>query len=284
MTIQTVKLSSPKYPALLREIHSPPKQLFYLGTLPEDNPCVAIVGSRKFTPYGREVTQRLAGELAACGITIVNGLAMGIDAIAQQAALDAGGKTVAIMGGGLNQISPTTNRNLAVRILAQGGAIISEYAVGMPTLKQNFVARNRIVAGLSLAAIVTEAAAQSGTLITANFALEQNRLVMAVPGNVTQASSAGANNLIKAGGIAVTEARDVLMALDMEVPELKAKIAKPASEEEAIILELLGSGVNDTEELIEQSKFETSQFNHVISLMEISGKVRCLGGSKWIST
>lgn len=283
MKIKTTNRGSKVYPALLSEIANPPQKLYYLGNLPGEHPCVGIVGSRKATAYGKEGTHRLAYDLASCGITIISGLALGIDSIAHQAALEAGGKTIGVLACGLNEIYPASNRDLAKRILAKGGALLSEHPVGTPPLKHHFPARNRIISGLSLAVIITEAAAESGSLITGGFALEQDRLVMAVPGNITSASSAGTNNLLKAGAMAVTEARDVLTALDLEVPELKAKIAKPASKEEAVILELLAEEITDAEELIGKSGWDTAKFNQVITLMEISGKVRNLGAGKWIS-
>ncbi|MBI4100894.1 DNA-protecting protein DprA [Candidatus Microgenomates bacterium] len=283
MKIKQITDRHENYPKLLTEIASPPKKLFYIGKLPADQPCVAIVGSRKATAYGRQVTEQLAGELAACGIIIISGLALGIDAIAHRAAVASGGRSLAVMGCGLDQIYPASNRGLAKQMLAQGGGLISEYEAGTPPLKHHFPARNRIITGLSLAVVITEAAAHSGALITANFALEQNRLVMAVPGNTTSKSSEGANNLLKAGAMAVTEARDVLNALDLEVPELKAKIARPASKEEALILDLLAQEITDSEELIVKSGWDAVKFNQVISLMELSGKVRNLGGGKWIS-
>lgn len=282
MQIKSLRQYHKIYPALLGEIANPPKKFFYLGQLPQGL-CVAIVGSRRATDYGKAVTHRLAGDLASCGITIVSGLALGIDTVAHQAALEAGGKTVAVLANGLDNIYPSSNRGLAKRILARSGGIISEYPSGTPPLKHHFPARNRIITGLSLAVVITEAAAHSGALITAGFALEQNRLVMAVPGSVLAKSSEGANNLLKAGAMAVTEARDVLAALDLEVPELKAKVAKPASKEEAVILGLLAQEISDSEELISRSGFETARFNQVITLMEISGKVRNLGGGKWIT-
>lgn len=283
MKISQLKRNHPSYPALLAEIGTPPQPLYYLGKLPGSTPAVAIVGSRKATAYGRGVTHRLASDLAAAGIVIVSGLALGIDSVAHRAALEAGGRTIAVLACGLDQIYPSTNRNLAKTILAKGGGIISEYPAGTPPLKHHFPARNRLISGLSLATIITEAPAHSGALITANFALEQNRLVMSVPGNITALTSAGTNNLLKAGALAVTEARDVLTALDLEVPALKAKLAQPASKEEAVILKLLSADINDSEELAQQSGFEIIRFNQVISLMEISGKVRALGGGKWIA-
>ncbi len=283
MVIQSVTLKHQLYPKLLAEIPAAPKKLYYVGALPDDSPCVAIVGSRKPTAYGREVTTRLATDLSAAGICIISGLALGVDSLAHLAAVKASGRTIGVLGCGLNQIYPATNRNLAVAMLKQGGGLISEYEPGMPPLKHNFPARNRIITGLALAVIVTEAAARSGALISANFALEQDRLVMAVPGNITSQYSVGTNNLLKAGAIAVTEARDVLVALDLEVANLKAKIVKPDSAEEATILDLLGQDITDSEELIVKSGFDTAKFNQVITLMEISGKVRHLGAGKWIS-
>lgn len=283
MKIKKINQRDQAYPSLLGEISSPPPSIYVLGNLPEDSPCVAIVGSRKFTSYGRAVTERLAGELAGFGITIISGLALGIDGIAHHAAIEADGQTIAVMACGLDQIYPASNRNLARAMLEAGGGLISEYEAGTPPLKHNFPARNRIIAGLSLAVIVTEAPAHSGALITANFGLEQNRLVMAVPGNITSPFSEGANNLLKAGAAPVSSAADVLAALDMAVPTLKAKIAKPASKDEAIILELLATEITEGEEIIAKTGWEAAKFNQVITLMEISGKVRNLGGGKWIS-
>ncbi len=283
MKINSIESKSNEYPVLLDEIAHPPKTIHTLGSLPLEKPYVAIVGSRRVSPYGREVTKTLAYDLAACGVVIVSGLALGVDAIAHQSAIDAGGNTIGVLACGLNQIYPITNRYLAMKILETGGGLISEYEEGTPPLKHHFPARNRIITGLSMAVIVTEAAAHSGALISANFALEQNRLVMAVPGNITSRLSEGSNNLIKSGAIAVTSASDVLAALDMEVPELKAKIAKPASAEEAVILNLLANEITDSEELLAKSGWEIAKFNQVLTLMEISGKVRNLGGGKWLS-
>lgn len=283
MKINSLTPKNKDYPPLLKEVANPPKKLYVIGQLTNNNPHVAVVGSRKLSPYGKHVTNQLAGELAACGVVIVSGLALGVDTIAHQAAIAAGGRTVAVLANGLDQIYPASNRNLAKKILSTHGAIISEHEAGVPPLKHHFPARNRIITGLSMAVIITEAASHSGALITANFALEENRLVMAVPGNITSATSAGANNLLKAGATPVTEARDVLTALDMEAPELKAKIAKPASQEEAVILDLLAQNITDSEELLIQSGWDAPKFNQVVTLMEISGKIRNLGAGKWIS-
>jgi DNA processing protein len=281
MNIQHIKFKSKQYPQLLRDISAPPKELYCLGTIP-DLPMVAIVGSRRPTDYGRKVTYRIAADLARAGICLVSGLAYGIDAIAHQAALEAGGKVVAVLGTPLDTIYPASNRNLAKEILKTGGAIISEYAVGTNTQRFNFPTRNRIIAGLSLAVLVTEADASSGSLITANFAITNNRLVMAVPGSVDSPRSAGPNNLLKTGAKPVTDAVDVLAELELVSPRLAPKTVRADSKEEAQIIELLNEGVNTTHDLIEQTEIGASQIASILSLMEITGKIRNMGAGQWI--
>lgn len=281
MQISKLNYDNQSYPDILREISSPPKQLYLLGELPK-YPAVAIVGSRRLSDYGKSVTYQLAGELASAGLTIISGLAYGLDAVAHRAALDAGGQTIAVLAGGLDRIYPAGHRDLAKQILAKGGGLISEYDIGTETFKSNFVARNRIVSGLSLAVIIPEAAASSGSLLTANFALQQNRLVMAVPGSITSLVSAGPNNLIKTGAIPVTSSSDVLAALDLTTAGA-IPAAQPKSRDEALILELLGQGHNTSESLIKESELGASQFANVITLMEITGKVRNLGAGNWVA-
>jgi len=252
------------------------------GPIP-DMPLVAIVGSRRPTDYGKQVTYRLASELAAGGVGVVSGLAIGIDAVAHQAAIEAGGFTVAVLGSGLNQVYPARNRTLARKLIENGGVIVSEQEADMPPLRHHFPARNRIIAGLSLGVVVTEATAASGSLITANFALNENRLVMAVPGNVTSLSSAGTNKLLRAGATVITSATDVLDALDVETRILAKPPAPPANAEETTILELIGQGITTSRELIEHSQLSAARFAHIISLMEITGKVRNLGAGTWVT-
>ncbi len=280
-SIKELAYRAASYPDLLREIKHPPKHLFVKGEL-STSPAIAIIGSRKPTTYGLRVTYRLASELAKAGISIVSGLALGIDSAAHRGALEAAGHTVAVMAGGLDKVYPPSNQDLAKQIIQSGGALISECEVGTGAFKQNFVARNRIIAGLSLGVVVVEASAHSGALITANFALEQNRIVMAVPGNITSLASAGPNNLIRMGAQAVTSASDVLAGLDLvEVGNHKPN-PKAASGKEAKILELLESGLSDSEALIKASELSPSEFAQVITLMEISGKIRNLGAGQWV--
>lgn len=279
--IQYSKLNyaNSQYPDLLRESSGAPKHLYVRGVIPTQ-PMIAIVGSRKPTSYGREVTEMLAGELAQAGCCIVSGLALGIDEYAHKAALQAGGATLAVLGCGIDHIYPTSNQKLGEQIISAGHAIISEHPPGTPAFKHHFPARNRIIAGLSHAVIVTEADAQSGSLHTVKFALQYNRQVMAVPGNITSPRSNGSNNILFQGGLPVRSASDVLDALTLPLGQV-AKLPVASTEQERTLINLLESGVTDNQKLIEHSKFTASMFAQTMSLMEITGKVRNLGGGKW---
>jgi DNA processing protein len=223
---------NPQFPDKLLELAQVPEQIFVRGTLPT-GPAIAVIGSRTPSTYGRRITLQLAGELAAAGITIISGLALGIDALAHQAAVENDRPTVAVLAGGLDKVYPASNYGLAMKILDGGGALVSEYEAGTPSYKQNFIARNRIVAGLADAVLVTEAKASSGALITANFALEQGRIVMAVPGNITSLTSAGPNNLIRSGAVPVTSASDILEALGYR-PDAVIKSSAKADSAESV--------------------------------------------------
>jgi len=281
MNIQEINYKSKSFPELLLTIAAPPKTLYIAGELP-DLPMVAIVGTRGPSEYGKQMTYKIAFDLARAGICIVSGLALGVDGIAHQAALEAGGKTIAVLGCGLDIPYPATNQHIFKRIIDGGGAVISEYDLGTPGLRQNFPARNRIIAGLSLATIVTEAAAQSGSLITANFATVENRMVMAMPGNLTSPRSAGPNSLIKLGAKLITDATDVLAELELKSSVLQTKKIAPASKEEAIVVDLIEAGNNSTHLMIENSHFDAPRLAHVLSLMEITGKIRNLGAGQWM--
>ena len=281
MNIQQIHHNDNTFPDTLRDIASPPKVLYLAGEVPE-LPMVAIVGTRRPTNYGRSITYQLAGELARAGFCIVSGLALGIDTVAHQAALDNNGKTLAVLGCGLDNPYPKSNAGLFKQILKSGGGVISEYPNGTEAYKSNFPARNRIIAGLSLAIIVTEADAKSGSLITANFALQANRIVMAMPGNITSQRSAGPNNLIKNGAQLVTNSSDVLALLGMQSPKLQKLKITADSKEEALIMELLGNQSLTTQQLIDQTEIDAVSLASIISLMEITGKIRNLGAGQWI--
>lgn len=279
MQISKFTPKSSAFPDTLRNIPKPPSVLYMRGQLPAGQ-YVAIVGSRRPTPYGEQVTHQLASELAAAGAVIVSGLAIGLDGIAHQAAVDAGGKTVAILAHGLDKIYPARHRALAEQILATGGAILSEYEPGVEALPHHFVERNRLIAGLSEAVIVTEAATKSGSLITARDALAAGRTVMAVPGNITSVYSAGPNNLIRSGAIPITSAADAIVALGYHAAEAVPVSAQ--SPQEAALIELIKAGHISSDDLITRSSLTPAEFANIISLMEITGKVRNLGAGNWV--
>jgi DNA processing protein len=281
MKIQTLTIDSPDYPEYLREIAGPPKQLYYLGDLIPllSRPRLAVIGSRKVTPYGKGITSTLTREVAGQGVVIISGLALGVDGLAHKAALEVNGKTIAVLAGGLDSIHPPTHRYLAEQILRRGGALISEYPVGEQSWKPNFIARNRIVSGLSEGVLITEAAEKSGTLHTANFALDQGRTVMAVPGNITSSLSAGTNNLIKAGAVPITSSADICEALGLQPAQATEHLA--ANEHEAIIIDLLKDGISDASELLTHSELSAPLFNQTLTMLEITGKIRPLGAGHW---
>ncbi|HWT56218.1 MAG TPA: DNA-processing protein DprA [Candidatus Microsaccharimonas sp.] len=275
-------------PERLRQLSSPPGQLFHAGADLDDllkRPTVAIVGSRKVTPYGQQITTKLARELAEQGIVIVSGLALGVDALAHEAALAVGGLTIAVLPSSLEHIAPRSHVGLAQRIVQGGGTLVSEYPHGSETFRTNFVARNRLVAGLADAVLITEAALKSGSLHTARFALEQGKDVLAVPGNITSPTSEGANNLLRAGAVPVTCAEDVLSVLQLKFHAITPlKIAQGANIYEQAIIDLLKDGLTDGDQLQRSSQLDIAQFNQTLTMLELSGKIRPLGAGHWALT
>ncbi len=283
--LSVIKIHDSAYPRRLKEIHSPPKLLYIKGVLPVyTNLALAVVGTRKTSPYGRAITPTLVGALARAGVLIVSGLALGIDALAHQAALDAGGQTIAVLGCGLDAVYPVANWQLANEIVSRGGALISEYPPGTPPLKQHFPARNRIISGLSRGVLVIEGSEDSGSLITAKFAVDQNRDVLAVPGNIMSKTSTGPNNLIKMGAKAVTSAEDVLAALDLELAGQYRENSTiiPTSPDEELLLKCINHEPVHIDEIIQKSKLNTSIINSTLTMMEMKGFVRHLGGMYYV--
>src|SRR5215470_11646432 len=228
------------YPALLRETYDPPVTLYVKGAWSEclEQPCVAIVGSRRCSTYGQNAALMLSRELAQRGVTIISGLARGIDAAAHRGALEAGGKTVAVMGTGLNQFYPRDHSKLALEILKAGGALVTQFPLGTPPVSENFPYRNRVISGLSLGVVVVESAENSGSLITARLAMEQNREVFAVPGNITSRNSFGTNYLIKgAGAKLVQQWQDI--AAELPRPIAASLLPPPFSERKSVGTERL---------------------------------------------
>lgn len=285
MNIKKLTLNSVNYPEVLRHIPAKPAQLYVAGDTLSNllrRPRVAIVGSRKITRYGTQVTRDLAQHLAEQGIVIVSGLAYGVDATAHRAALEVGGLAIAVLPGPLDNILPSVNRRLARQIVESGGALVSEYAPGEIPFRQNFIARNRIVSGLAEAVLITEATEKSGSLHTANFALKQGKEVLAVPGNITADSSAGTNTLIKSSQAGtVTCYQDVLYALKLPNHQTAAREVRGRNAHEQRLLDLMLQGITDGDQLLEQSQLDISQFSQLLTMLEIGGKIRPLGANHW---
>ncbi|HEY1064417.1 MAG TPA: DNA-processing protein DprA [Candidatus Saccharimonadales bacterium] len=283
MEIQVINYGTAQYPVAVEQAHKPPKQLFYRGDLAAimERRRVAIVGSRRMGPYGREVTAKLARELAEQGIVVVSGLALGVDAEAHRAAVEAGGLCLAILPTPVDQIAPISNRRLAGQILSGGGALLSQYPPGSEVHKGNFVARNELVAALSEVLVITEATHDSGSLHTANFAADMQTEVMAVPGAITSPLSQGTNALIRAGKAGVvTSSQDVLHALgiyQMQSP----RIPQGSTPEEQQILALLATDMHDGEALLQASRQPVQVFNQTLTMLEIAGKIMPLGANRW---
>lgn len=289
MIIKKVSPNKNKRLQNLSLLAQPVKELHYLG----DNflsllekPLVAIVGSRKVSPYGRLVTQKLAGELASNGVVIVSGLALGVDSIAHDAAIKANGPTIAVLPSGLGKIYPASHTNLARQIVQKGGVLVSEYpATGEGPQKYQFIARNRIIAAISQAVIITEAASKSGSLHTAEFALEQGIDVMAVPGNITSPTSEGANNLIKVGATPVTSSQDVLEALHITHTPAHTHTKEPTftNPVQADIYTLLLEQSLNEDSLVSTARWSSAEINQALGMLEINGYI-CRAGSLWQRT
>lgn len=278
------------YPPLLAELraidHAPPV-LYMRGSLAEaDVWSLTIVGTRSISAYGRQVTHRLASDLAANGVTIVSGLARGVDAEAHTAALDAGGRTIAVLGCGLDTVYPPEHRQLAARIVQQG-ALLSPFPLQTAPEGKNFAPRNRILSGLARGVLVTEAGEKSGALVTAGYALEQNRDVFAVPGNITARGSSGTNQLIRDGATPVLDAEDILNALHMEriTQYVEAQASLPSVNGiEKAVLEQLSQNPMHIDELVRQSGMPVAQVSSTLTMLELKGMVRQVAPMTYVRT
>jgi DNA processing protein len=285
--IKIISFLDANYPALLKEITNPPFVLYTKGEFDFNLlPAVAVVGSRKFSAYGEQVARTLARDLTQAGITVVSGMALGIDAFAHRGALDANGKTIAVLGNSLddNHIYPENNFNLSREII-QNGILVSEYPMETKAGKLTFPARNRIIAGLSLGTIIVEAEEKSGALITAQMALEYNREVFAVPGPIFSPSSVGTHNLIRNGAKIVTGIKDILEELNLE--EKNNYIPKNisydgASSEEEKILKILSADPLHIDNISKLAKLQTAAAAAALAIMEIKGWVKNIGGQNYI--
>ena len=281
--IEIIIIEDKNYPKLLKEIADPPPVLYVRG---EINPkyfkkSIAVVGTRKMTTYGREVTEVLVRSLVDAGFTIISGLARGVDSYAHRVTIGNNGKTIAVLGGGLNKVYPPENKALADEIENGFGAVISEFPIDSPSTPGNFPARNRIISGLSVGVLVTEAGSDSGSLITAGLAGEQGREVFAVPGPIYSKFSHGPSTLIKQGAKLVTNVNDILEELKFSYQDSEIEEIKGDSEEENKIIDLLKNGSAHIDQISREANIPAAKVGSTISLLEIKGKVKSLGSGMY---
>jgi DNA processing protein len=283
--IEILTWDDPRYPPRLKEIEQPPPVIYLRGTLKsEDTWAVAVVGTRRVSTYGRQVAEEVGSFLAANGVTVVSGLARGVDAIAHQAAIKAGGRTIAVLGCGVDRIYPPEHAPLAGKIMANG-AILSDYALGTPPDASNFPPRNRIISGLSMATVVVEAGETSGALITAQFAIDQGREVFAVPGNILALQSKGTNKLISQGARPLLSARDLLDVLDLTrvTEQRESRRVLPGDETEIKLMSVLTQEPMHMDEIQIQTGLPIERVSATLIMMELKGLVRHVGGMNYVA-
>ncbi len=282
--VQVLTWEDDSYPKLLRPIPGAPPVLYVLGSLkPEDEWAVAVVGTRHLSAYGRQAASELAAALARNRITVVSGMARGVDGTAHRAALDAGGRTIAVLGCGLDVIYPPEHARLAHDITAQG-ALVSDYALGTQPEARNFPPRNRIISGLSLGVLVVEGAEDSGSMITADFALEQGRDVFAVPGSIFAPRSSGANKLIQQGAKMVTSVADILEELNLTqaAQQMDVRSIIPDNPTEEAILQQLSTEPRHMDEIVRAANLPTSEVSAALAMMELKGMVRQVASMTYV--
>ncbi len=283
--IRVLTWEDEEYPPRLKEIDQPPPVLYVRGELTrEDFWAVAVVGTRRATAYGRQVAEEIGAYLAQHGVTVISGLARGVDAVAHQAALRAGGRTLAVLGNGVDRVYPPEHRALAEQIV-QRGALLSDYPPGTPPDAANFPPRNRIISGLAMAVLVVEAGEGSGALITAQFAADQGREVFAVPGSILAPQSKGTNRLIQQGARPLLSAQDLLDVLNLTClhEQRRARVALPADEVERQIMEVLGCEPLHVDEIHRKTGWPVERVSATLVMMELKGLVRHAGGMNYLA-
>jgi DNA processing protein len=283
-----ITLADADYPAALTSLHDAPPVLYVRGSLlPTDARALAVVGTRRATRYGQDATQRIARQLASQNITIISGLAQGIDAAAHRGALEADGRTIAVLGSGIDTVYPSEHRDLADRIV-QNGALISEFPIGVPPTGSNFPRRNRIISGLALGVLIGEAPLKSGALITAETALEQGRDVFAIPANIFNQMGTGSNRLIQEGAKLVMQARDVLDELNLVYEQQTTRVhterIAPESDLEMLILEHMETDPIHIDDLIRLSGQSTEDVTAVLTILELKGLAQMVGQMQYCRT
>ncbi len=279
--IKTININNKGYPELLKKISNPPKTLYFKGEIFPKESCFGIVGTRRFSSYGKQVALEIARDLVNAGLTIVSGLAPGIDTFVHQAVVEENKRTIAVLGTGLNErtIYPQSNLRLANKILQSKGALISEYPPKTPGSKFTFPQRNRIISGLCLGVLVIEAKQRSGALITAQYATAQKRKIFAIPGPIYSSNSKGCHYLIKKGAKLVESVDDILKELDLSPTTCFSKEISAKSPQEQIILKTLKEETLHIDKIIKKTKLETSEIIGMLTDLEIQGKIRNLGGN-----
>ncbi|OGO26554.1 MAG: DNA protecting protein DprA [Chloroflexi bacterium RBG_16_52_11] len=283
--IQVLIWDDDAYPRRLKEIDQPPPVLYVRGEMiPSDEWAVAIVGTRRVTAYGRQVTQEVSSVLASSGVTVVSGLARGVDSLAHQAALEAGGRTLAVLGSGVDVVYPPEHRPLANKIITNG-ALISDYPLGAQPDGINFPPRNRIISGLSLAVVIVEAGEKSGALITAEFAADQGRDVFAVPGNINAPQSVGCNRLIQQGARPLLNPGEVLEMLDLTMvyEHRSARRVLPSDATESQLLAVIEREPVHVDEIMAQTNLPVEKITAALALMELKGMVKQVGGMRYVA-
>ncbi|MEE8413264.1 MAG: DNA-processing protein DprA [Dehalococcoidales bacterium] len=281
--VKVLTCHSPEYPARLKEIYDYPPLLYVRGSLiPEDEWCLAVVGTRRATVYGRQVAEEIVADLARSKITVVSGLAKGIDSVAHHSALEAGGRSLAVFACGLDIVYPGENAELARRLMEQG-ALISEYPLGTKPGAANFPRRNRILSGLSLGVLVVEAGESSGALITANLAAEQNREVFAIPGSILSPASKGTNQLLQEGAKLVRNYTDILEELNLTAvaQQIEMQGLIPPSDTETLMLKQLGAEPTHIDEVCRLSGLPASTVSSTLAMMELKGMVKQVGSMNY---
>lgn len=284
--VQVLTWNDVDYPKLLRELSAPPPVLYVRGELlPDDEWAVAIVGTRKMSAYGRRVTEMLVNGLTEAGLTIISGLALGVDGVAHHTALQAGGRTIAVLANGLDRTYPARHKKMAKTIISQGqGALISDYPIGTRPEARNFPPRNRIISGLSLGVVIVEAGERSGALITARYAIDQNREVMAVPGNIFSTTSKGPNQLITQGATPVLSVKSVLDSLDMQMIEPQKVVRQiiATTPLEKRVLNELSSDPRHIDEISQQCSLSSAELSSTLSLLELKGLIQQVGAMNYV--
>ncbi len=280
--IKTININDKKYPELLKKIPDPPNVLYFKGEILPKEPCFAIVGTRRFSSYGKQVALEIARDLANAGLTIVSGLAPGIDTFVHQSVIEQNKRTIAILGTGIDKksIYPQSNLKLSEKILKSKGCLISEYPPGTPGSKFSFPARNRIISGLCVGVLIIEAKIKSGALITAHHAKKQNRKIFAVPGSIYSSNSKGSHYLIKKGAKLVESASDILKELNLGLSMSDTdRLIIGKCLEENLILDVLKEEALHIDKIIKKTKLKTSEIISILANLEMQGKIRNLGGN-----